>query len=167
MRVLILALFVAQTAFAARFPALSGKDLHGVSQALPEALSGTVSILVVGFSKGSGKACQAWEDRIWADWGANTRVALKTLIELEGAPSFIVPFIVRGIKKGKSAERFGSVLVLRDGRQSLAELAGYAAAAADAAYILLLDKSATVVWKGHGSDLDDYTVLRQKMEPLL
>ena len=49
--------------------------------------------------KAFGLACQAWENRLWADLASNTQVAVYTVIQLQGAPGFVMPFILTGIKK--------------------------------------------------------------------
>lgn len=169
MRRLLLALSLsipALVAAAPALPSLAGKDLLGLPLAVPEALSGRAGVLVVGLTKASGQACQAWEDRLWADLGSNTGVAIYTVVQLQGAPGFVVPFIVKGIKKGKAAARFAQVLILREGRGALEAAVGFDPKRPDDAYVLLLDRGGSVRWKGHAPDLGGLDGLYNAMKAL-
>lgn len=168
MRTLLLSCFVLLPLAlkAAVLPALAGKDLAGAPLALPTALSGRAGVLVVGLSRGSGKACQAWEDRLWADLGSDTRVAVFTAVQLEGAPGFVLPFILKGIKKQKDQARFGRILILRDGRKALEAAVGYDPAAPDDAYVLLLDRDGGIRWSAHDADLKALPLLKSALAPL-
>jgi hypothetical protein len=108
---------------------LEGKDLNGAALSLPGALSGRAGVLIVGLNRDAGKATQLWEKRLWADLAGNTKVAVYGVAQLEGAPGFVVPMIIRGIKKAKPKAHWAQMLVLRSGRAALESLVAYDRAA--------------------------------------
>jgi hypothetical protein len=132
---------------------LEGKDLNGAALSLPTALSGRAGVLIVGLSQASSKATQAWEQRLWADLGSNTQVAVFGVAQLEGAPGFVVPMIIRGIKKSKDKAHWAQMLVLRSGRAALEALVSYDRSAPDDAYIVVLAPDASIRLIVHAPDL--------------
>jgi hypothetical protein len=148
------------------FPVLAGQDLHGAPFDLKARAAGKPAVLIVGFTKASSAACQRWEDRLRADRGGLTTTALVPIVVLEGAPGFVVPMILRGIRKQRPPEQHRDVLVLRSGKGALQAAVGFDPAKPDDAYVVVLDSSGALRFKGHRADLglaadkDGYDALR-------
>jgi hypothetical protein len=138
----------------AAFPHLEGQDLNGQPLALPDAAKGKVAVLVTGFSHASRKATRAWQDRILADSGSDTRLAIYGIANLEPVPGFIRGFVISSIRSKTPDERRPRFLVLLKNTGPLKPANAYDDSSPDAAYLIIMDASGEVKWQGH-KDLDD------------
>ncbi len=132
---------------------LQGKDLEGRPLGLPAALSGRAGVVVVGFTRASEPATEAWGKRLTAELEGSSRTAVFSVIQLQGAPGFVVPMIVRGVKKKMPRERWARTLVLREGRPELEAWAGYDPKAPDDAYVVVLASDGSARGRWHARDL--------------
>jgi hypothetical protein len=133
-----------------RLPELLGKDLNAMLVALPEAVSGTPALLVVGFTRASSGACEVWQKGLEESGELGARCPIFGLVELEGAP-FFVPGLVRQSMKGRLPPAiWGRILLLREGSQALKQAVGFDPVAADDPYLALLDAHGGIQWVFHG-----------------
>jgi hypothetical protein len=159
-------LFPSVNATAQQFPHLQEDNLAGRQVTLPDATSGRVSVLVLGFSHASGTPTGAWAKRIQSDFGRSPGFALYQLAVLEAAPRMIRGMIVSSIKKGVPTSQHANFLIVVHQEAELQKLVGYKEA--DDAYIVVLDRDGKVVYQTHGSSVDPaYTEFRGKLQPLL
>jgi hypothetical protein len=149
----MLAIFMAVSAQLAAlepFPLLEAKDLHGQVQSLPVAVSGTPCVLVFGFTNDSKQNTQAW-DKALANAVAEPHFFVLAVPVVEGAPGFVMPLILRALKKRFSQERWRQVLPVKKDRAVWEKLMGFEKGPAeDDAYLLLIDQKGMMRWKGHG-----------------
>ena len=153
-------------AAAQQLPRLQEENLAGQQVVLPDAASGKIAVLVLGFSHASSSPSGAWAKRIRSDFGKTPGFELYQLAVLEGAPKMFRGMIVSGIKKGvPDNERANFIPVLHNADQ-LQKLVGFKAE--DDAYIVVLDRSGNVAYQTHGASVDPgYTELRAKVESSL
>lgn len=153
MRVLCLLvsfLWAAAPLAAAEPEPMTGESLAGAPFALTRTVEGKACILVIGFSRASGERVLALENALWSDATLARKYALLTVLQLEGAPGFVLPFIRKGLKKQRPEGRWASVLALRSGRELLEILAGYDARAPDEVYAVILDRQGSILRRIRG-----------------
>jgi hypothetical protein len=151
---------------AQQFPRLQEENLNGQQVVLPDAASGKVAVLVMGFSKASKTPTEAWAKRIESDFGKTSGFALYQLPVLEAVPKMIRGMVISGIMKGVPENQrasFVPVLHNEDDLKKLVEFKGE-----DEAYIVVLDRSGNVAYQANGSSVDPgYTELKAKLQALL
>ncbi len=156
----------AGSASAQQFPRLQEENLAAQQVVLPDAASGKIAVLVLGFSHASSAPAGAWAKRVRSDFGKAPGFELYQLAVLEGAPKMFRGMIISGIKKGvPDNERANFIAVLHNAEQ-LQKLVRFKAE--DDAYIVVLDRSGTVAYQTHGASVDPgYSELRAKVQSLL
>ena len=148
-------LFAIAPAWSEQIPKTAAESLAGQQMTLPESLKGHPSVVIVGFSKSSQDTVKEWDKRVRKELGDGFDVYQVAV--LEDAPSFVRGMIKHAMKGSTPADRQGHFLVVVKGEAELKKAAGYAAA--DEAYLLLLDADGEIRWRTHGSANDG--VLRE------
>jgi ATP10 protein len=140
-------------------PRLEGETLSGKKIVLPDDAHGKIALLAIGFSRKGGDATRAWSERFKKDFGADPRLAAYPVAELAGAPMFMRGMIVGSMRKGTPAADRDRFVTLFEGSEDLKRFVGFSSG--DDAYLLLLDRSGTVQWRGHGVFREqDYSALQ-------
>ena len=131
-------------------PELKGNTLTGRVAVLPQASSGNVTLVAVGFTYASRIPVEAW-----ADW-------YRTTIEPRRDVSFFeVPmiggmatlgrwFINRGMRSGTPAELHDQVITVYGGTDAWKQRLSYSSEHKDDAYLVVLDRKGVVRWLHHG-----------------
>ena len=145
---LVAAIATAQTPQAESLPHVEGVALSGKKIVLPDDARGKVSLLVIGFSRKSGDATRAWVTRFRKDFGADPRYAAYPVAVLEDAPRFLRGIILGSMRKNTPLAEQDQFVVIFQGEADLKKVVAYSAA--DDAYLILLDSSGAVHWRGHG-----------------
>ncbi len=109
-------------------------------------------VLVFGFTHKSADQADAWGKRLAKDYAMHPDVAYFELPVLQGAPGFVRPMIVHGMKKGTPADEQAHVLPLDKHEDELKKLVGYKGA--DDAYVVVANSDGAIVWQTHGSVTD-------------
>jgi hypothetical protein len=136
-------------------PPAQGTALDGRSITLPRDLPGRASILILGFSQHSADSTTAWQKSVRSNLASNATPGDRAAIGfldmpfLEEAPSLIRPLIVRSIRKQVPDTVRPWFVPLTSGEAAWKQLSGFSAAAPDAAYVLLVDRSGQVRWQTH------------------
>ena len=91
--------------FAQSIPSVKGKTLNNSDIILPKPGGTQNLILVLGFSHKSGDTCTPWDKRLFVDYHSDAQVTYYQLPVLEGAPSFVRPMILRGMRKDIPVDR--------------------------------------------------------------
>ena len=160
---LLLAVGVAQ-----QFPRLQEQNLNGQQVVLPEAASGKIAVLVLGFTRSSQNPCGAWAKRVLDDFGKSSGVVLYQLPVLEDAPRPLHGMIVSGIKKGVPENVRGTFVPVMHDEAALKKLVGWSESSADDAYVILLDRNGAILFQTHGATPDPaYAALHSKLQSLL
>ena len=148
----LLILLAALPAFAIRccgqsIPLINAKALDDSQVVLPKPGSAQLLILVVGFSHKSGDNCAPWGKRLAADFHSDARVEYYQVAELAGAPSFVRPMILKGMRKGVPPAEQSRFVPIYDREADWKKLVNFSAP--DDPYLLLTRPDGSVVWQGH------------------
>jgi hypothetical protein len=147
-------------------PLLRGEFLTGRQAQLPEAASGRVALLALGFTYNSRFPVEAWIGRFRKDFGTNPQVTFFEIPMIGGIARLGKWFIDSGMRKGTPRSDQENVITVYGGTDSWKQRMGYQAP--DAAYLLLLDKHGVVRWRYSGSfDEEAYKDLHAQMFSLL
>jgi hypothetical protein len=161
-------LSVAAFALSARsetLPRLAGESLSGKEVVLPNDAHGKIALLVIGFTKKSSHATQAWEQRFKKDFGNDQRYVVYPVAVLEDVPRFIRGMVTRSIRRGTPPGEQDRFVTLFQGEADLKRFMSYAVP--DEAYLLLLDAKGEVQWHGHGLfGEQDYAALHDAAKQL-
>ncbi len=136
------------TALAGNIPAATGTALDGHPFVLPRDLSPKSTILILGFTQHSQTATTAWEKATRSAF-AGTGVSYFDIPFLEDAPGFIRPMILRSIRKQVPEPLRPHFVPLTTGQTAWKQTVGFTSDAADAAYVLLVDRNGVIVWQTH------------------
>jgi hypothetical protein len=130
-------------------PPLRGEFLTGRQAQLPDAASGRVSLLALGFTYDSRFPVEAWIGRFRKDFGSDTRVTFYEIPMIGGMARLGKWFIDSGMRKGTPKSDQENVITVYGGTDSWKQRVGYASP--DAAYLVLLDKHGAVRWRNSGT----------------
>ena len=129
-------------------PQTAGETLSGQTVTLARAVRGQRVVLVAGFSRTGGEGTGAWVKAVQTD-PALKGVAVWQVALLAGVPGLFRGAIRNGMKKGMPEEQQSRFVVLA---QDEAAWRSYFGVTEDnAPYVLLLDGSGKVLWRGHGA----------------
>jgi hypothetical protein len=130
-------------------PQLKGEFLTGREAQLPDAASGRVALLALGFTYNSRFPVEAWIGRFRKDFGSNPQVTFYEIPMIGGMARLGKWFIDSGMRKGTPKSDQENVVTVYSGTDSWKQRVGYASP--DAAYLILLDKHGTVRWRSSGA----------------
>jgi hypothetical protein len=147
-------------------PPLQGEFLTGRQAQLPNAASGRVALLALGFTYNSRFPVEAWIGRFRKDFGANPQATFFEVPMLGGMARLGKWFIDSGMRKGTPKSDQENVITVYGGADPWKQRLGYASP--DAAYLILLDKHGAVRWRHAGAfDEDAYKDLSVHVTALL
>jgi hypothetical protein len=127
---------------------VKAKALDDSEVSLPKPSAQQIQILILGFSKKSGDICQPWAKRVSGELLLDPRVNYYQLPHLEGAPGFVKPMILRGMRKDATPAQQAHMVPLYDKQEEWKKLVNFGAS--DDAYIVLTEPDGHVVWQTHG-----------------
>ncbi len=133
-------------------PRLRGKFLTGRTAVLPEAASGRLALLLLGFTYDSRFAVEAWAKRFREEFESDPRVTFYEIPMIGGLARLGKWFIDSGMRRGTPKQDYEHVITVYGGTDSWKQRVGFQDH--DAAYLILLDKSGKVAWR-HAGDLDE------------
>lgn len=155
-----------ELALGERLPSLQGEYLTGRKAVLPEAASGRVALLALGFTYDSRFAVEAWVKRFRADYGDNPQATFYEIPMIGGMARLGKWFIDGGMRRATPKADHEHVITVYGDMKPWKERAGFNAP--DVAYLLLLDKNGTVRWRYDGVfDETAYKSLSTGMKALL
>ena len=147
-------------------PLLKGEFLTGRQAQLPDAASGRVALLALGFTYNSRFPVEAWIARFRKDFGANPQVTFYEIPMIGGMARLGKWFIDSGMRKGTPRRDRENVITVYGGTDSWKQRVGYQLP--DAAYLVLIDKHGAVRWCHSGAlDEEAYKDLHAQVSSLL
>jgi len=147
-------------------PQLKGEFLTGREAQLPQAATGRVALLALGFTYNSRFPVEAWIGRFRKDFGSNPQVTFYEIPMIGGMARLGKWFIDSGMRKGTAKSDQENVITVYGGTDFWKQSVGYASP--DAAYLVLLDKHGAVRWRSSGAfDERTYLDLYAKVSALL
>jgi hypothetical protein len=129
-------------------PPLRGEFLTGRQAQLPDAASGRVALLALGFTYNSRFPVEAWIGRFRKDFGGNPHVTFYEVPMIGGMARLGKWFIDSGMRKGTPMADRENVITVYSGTDSWKQRVGFESP--DAAYLVLLDKHGVVRWRNSG-----------------
>ena len=147
-------------------PPLRGDFLTGRPATLPDAASGRIALIAVGFSYESRFAVEAWIGRFRKDFGGKPDVTFFEVPMVGGMARMGKWFIDSGMRQGTPKQDQENVITVYGGTESWKQRLGFASPGA--AHLILLDRRGTVRWLHPGKfDETAYTDLSAHLNALL
>lgn len=146
-------------------PALKGEFLTGRQAVLPDAASGRVALLALGFTYNSRFAVEAWVGRFRADFGTKSQVTFFEIPMIGGMARLGKWFINSGMRKGTPTKDHENVITVYGGTEPWKQRLGFRSP--DVAHLILLDQRGIVHWRHNGAfDEDAYQALAAQVKAL-
>jgi hypothetical protein len=134
-----------------RLPMLKGQFLSGRDAELPQASSGKVALVAMGFTYKSRVPVEAWGSWYRATIGSRTDVTFFEVPMIGGVATLGRWFINRGMRSGTPAELHEQVITVYGGTGDWKTRVAYSAEHEDDAYLIALDRDGTVRWLHRGA----------------
>ena len=131
-------------------PTLEGQFLTGPAAVLPQASSGKVTLIAMGFTYASRVPVEAWGDWYRTAIGSRTDITFFEVPMIGGLATLGRWFIDRGMREGTPVELHDHVITVYRGTGDWKQRISYASAHKDDAYLIVLDKEGVVRWLHHG-----------------
>ena len=149
-----------------QLPLLSGEFLTGRTAVLPQAASGRVALLILGFTYDSRSPVEAWAKRFRHDFRTESRVTFFEIPMIGGLATMGKWFIDRGMRRGTPREDQENVITVYGGTDAWKRRVGFRDSRT--AYLILIDQSGRVAWL-HAGGLDEnaYQALSWEVSRLL
>jgi hypothetical protein len=132
-----------------RLPELRGEFLTGREALLPQAASGRVALLLLGFTYKSRFAVEAWTNRFRMEFPSDPSVTFYEIPMIGGPARLGKWFIDSGMRRGTPKSDHEHVITVYKNTGDWKKLAGFRDP--DAAYLLLLDPTGKIAWLHRGA----------------
>jgi len=147
-------------------PPLKGEYLTGRQAQLPDAASGRVALLALGFTYNSRFPVEAWIGRFRKDFDSNPHLTFYEIPMIDGMARLGKWFIDSGMRKGTPRSDQDNVITVYGGTDAWKQRVGYKSP--DTAYLVLIDKHGVVRWRHSGAfDEEAYKDLHNQVSGLL
>jgi hypothetical protein len=147
-------------------PVLKGEFLTGRPAVLPDAASGRVALLALGFTYDSRFAVEAWVGRFRKDFGDKPEVTFYEVPMIGGMARLGKWFIDSGMRKGTPKQDRENVITVYGGTDSWKQRLNFQSP--NAAYLLLVDQRGVVRWRHSGQfDQKAYDQMASQVPDLL
>ena len=157
---------VAEMAVGDPLPKLRGEFLTGRTADLPQAASGHVALLLLGFTYDSRFAVEAWATRFREQFKTEPRVTFYEIPMIGGLARMGKWFIDGGMRRGTQKQDYEHVITVYGGTDPWKQRVGFRDP--KAAYLILLDASGRVAWRHTGMvDEQAYRALSSEVSRLL
>ncbi len=149
-----------------RLPVLKGAFLSGRPAVLPDAASGRIGLLAIGFTYNSRFAVEAWIGRFRKDLGDSPKVTFYEIPMIGGMAQLGKWFIDSGMRRGTPKKDHENVITVYGGTEPWKQRLGFQSP--DAAYLILMDQGGIVRWR-HSGEFDEgtYAALSLQVAALL
>jgi len=127
---------------------MRGEFLTGRPAVLPEAASGRVALLLLGFTYDSRFAVEAWAKKFRARFESDRGVTFYEIPVISGLAKLGKWFIDSGMRRGTPAADYEHVITVYRGADAWKRRVGFGDP--NAAYVILLDRSGRVAWRYAG-----------------
>jgi hypothetical protein len=133
-------------------PVVHGTSLAGQPVELPRMLEGKVGVLVIGFSRESRQPVAEWGRRLAAEYKGTPGVVYYEMPMLAEVPRWLRGVVVRSMRKEVPEGAQARLVPLTEDEAGWKDVVGYKKA--EDAYVLVVDGTGAVRWKGHGTATD-------------
>jgi hypothetical protein len=139
---------IAEIAVGDLLPRLQGEFLTGRTAVLPEAASGRVALLLLGFTYDSRFAVEAWAKKFRAQFETGRGVTFYEIPMIGGLAKLGKWFIDSGMRRGTPSADYEHVITVYRGADVWKQRVGFGDP--NAAYVILLDSTGRVAWRYAG-----------------
>jgi len=147
-------------------PVLKGEFLTGQPAALPDAASGRVALLALGFTYDSRFAVEDWVGRFRREFGNQPLVTFYEVPMIGGMARLGKWFIDSGMRKGTPRGDYEHVITVYGGTDPWKRRLGFQSP--NAAYLILLDPRGVVRWRHSGPmDEEAFAALSRQVATML
>ena len=129
-------------------PALTGQYLTGRKAVLPEASSGRIALLALGFTYDSRFAVEAWTTRFRREFSTTKEITFYEVPMIGGMARLGRWFIDSGMRKGTPKELHENVITVYGGTDPWKQRLGFKKG--NDAYLVLIDPDGIVRWTWSG-----------------
>ena len=129
-------------------PRLRGKFLTGRNADLPQAASGRVALLLLGFTYDSRFAVESWAKRFREQFQADPRMTFYEIPMIGGMARLGKWFIDSGMRRGTPPADQENVITVYGGTDAWKQRVGFRDS--NAAYLILIDQKGKVAWRYAG-----------------
>jgi hypothetical protein len=133
------------------FPVLKGQFLTGRDAVLPQAASGTVAVVAIGFTYQSRFPVEAWAEWYRTAIGARTDVVFFEVPVIGGLAKLSRWFIDRGMRNGTPPALHERVITVYGGADEWKQRLAFSPSHEDDAYLVVLDREGVVRWLHRGA----------------
>ena len=137
------------------FPRLEAEFLTGRKAVLPDAASGKVALVMMGFTYDSRYAVEKWAERFRDEFGANKAVTFFEVPVIGGMGRMAKWFIDSGMRRGTPKDMHENVITVYGGVGRWKTLMGFTKAQEKDAYLALLGPDGRVLWVHRGPFAED------------
>lgn len=157
------------SAHGATIPVTQATALNDQAVSLPKDLAKVpVTVLILGFGRQSKDATTAWEKPVRLQLARPGQVGFYDMAMLAEVPGFVRPMVLRSVRHAVPDVLKPNFLPLTTDEAAWKEAAGYADAAPQAAYIMVVDSQGVVHWSSHEPYSDaGWRALNSAVEQLL
>jgi hypothetical protein len=131
-------------------PELKGRSLTGRDAVLPQAASGRVTLIAIGFTYQSRFPVEAWADWYRKTVGSRSDLTLFEVPMIGGLATLGRWFIDRGMRSGTPVELHDRVITVYGGTGDWKRRLSYSPKHKDDAYLIVVDRLGVVRWLHHG-----------------
>ena len=110
--------------------------------------AGKPLVLLISFSHKGEKECDSWNHRLKPDYIHESRVDYYELADFEGVPSFVMSFILHGMRRKISKDEHAHFVPFYSGEAQWKQLVAYSSP--EDAYLVVADAAGHVLWQEHG-----------------
>jgi hypothetical protein len=132
-------------------PTLEGRLLTGRDAALPQAASGNVTLVAIGFTYQSRGPVEAWADWHRKTFGSRPDVTLFEVPMIGGLATLGRWFINRGMRSGTPVDLHDRVITVHGGTGEWKRRLSHSPEHKDDAYLIAVDREGVVRWLHHGA----------------
>ena len=133
-------------------PPLKGEFLSGRTAVLPQAASGRVALLMLGFTYDSRFQVEVWAKRFRQDFGTKSGVTFFEIPMIGGMARMGKWFIDSGMRRGTPKADHENVITVYGGTDAWKQWLGVKAE--DSAYLVVVDRKGKIAWR-HGGPFDE------------
>jgi len=156
---------VTELAVGDQLPPLKGEFLSGRTAVLPQAASGRVALLMLGFTYDSRFQVEPWAKRFRQDFGTKSGVTFFEIPMIGGMARMGKWFIDSGMRRGTPKADHENVITVYGGTDEWKQRVGLNDP--KAAYLVLIDQHGRVAWRSAGSlDEQRYSALSSEVSRL-
>lgn len=133
---------------AQQVPATHATTLDKSVVIFPESEAGKPLILLISFSHKGEKECDNWNQRLKGAYMHESRVDYYELADFEGVPSFVMRFVLHGMRREIPKDEHAHFVLLSSGEAEWKKLVAYSSP--KDAYLVVADAAGNVLWQEHG-----------------